>query len=136
MGKLVKGAFKPRDTARARSLRREATPAERQLWSCLRGSQLVGHKFSRQMPIGPYFADFLCRAANLVVELDGNSHDGQIAFDQARDAFLANNGYQVIRFSNQEVFDNLEGVVAAITQALADLPTPSPSRTREGDLNT
>ncbi len=88
------------------------------------------------MPIGPYFADFLCRASRLVVELDGNSHDGRIAFDQARDAFLANDGYQVIRFSNQEVFDNLEGVVAAISQTLTDLPTPSPSRTREGGLNT
>lgn len=133
---MVKGAFKPRDTASARSLRREATPGERALWACLRGGRLNGHKFSRQMPIGPYFADFLCRASRLVVELDGISHDGRIAFDQARDAFLANDGYQVIRFSNQEVFDNLEGVVAAISQALTDLPTPNPSRMREGDLNT
>ncbi|MFO6446419.1 endonuclease domain-containing protein [Erythrobacter sp. NE805] len=64
----------PRDTARARSLRREATLAERTLWVYLARSQL-GAKFSRQMPVGPFFADFLCRELSLVVELDGISHD-------------------------------------------------------------
>ena len=130
---MSKGDFKARDTKRARTLRNEATPAERALWSCLRVSQLNGHKFSRQMPVGPYFADFLCRASRLVVELDGISHDSRIASDGARDAYLAENGYHVIRFTNRQVLENLEGVVTAIAAALADLPTPSPSRKREGN---
>ncbi len=84
------------------------------------------------MPVGAYFADFLCRAAKLVIELDGNSHDAKLDYDARRDAYLDENGYQVLRFSNQQVFENLEGVVAIIEHALARLPTPSPSRLREG----
>lgn len=84
------------------------------------------------MPVDPYFADFLCRAAKLVIELDGNSHDAQLDYDVRRDAYLGENGYQVLRFSNQQVFENMEGVVAIIEHALTRLPTPSPSRLREG----
>lgn len=124
--------FRPRNTKRARSLRKSATPAERQLWRQLRNSSIQGFKFSRQMPVGPYFADFLCRAAKLVIELDGNSHDAKLDYDARRDAYLGENGYQVLRFSNQQVFENLEGAVASIEHALTRLPTPSPSRLREG----
>jgi len=103
----------PRDTARARSLRREATPAERALWVFLARSQL-GAKFSRQMPVGPWFADFLCRELALVVELDGHSHDVAPERDERRDAWMAAHGFAVLRFTNADVVGNVEGVVTAI----------------------
>ena len=105
--------WKPRNTARARSLRREATPAERALWVFLSRSQ-TGAKFSRQMPVGPWFADFLCREWQLVVELDGFSHDAAPERDARRDAWMAEHGFTVLRFANTDVLGNVEGVVTAI----------------------
>ena len=94
---------------------------ERRLWACLAGSRL-GAKFCRQMPIGPYFADFLCRKERLIVEIDGWSHDVRPERDAARDAYLEGTGYRVVRFTNADVRDNLEGVVEVIRQALALRP--------------
>ncbi len=111
------GKFKERDTNRARELRNAATPAERALWRYLSRSQL-GVKFSRQMPAGPYFADFLCRDRNLIVELDGFSHDIQPERDARRDAWLRQAGYRILRFRNDDVRDNVEGVLTAIKLAL------------------
>jgi BirA family biotin operon repressor/biotin-[acetyl-CoA-carboxylase] ligase len=105
--------WKPRNTTRARALRREATPAERALWVFLSKSQ-TGAKFSRQMPVGPWFADFLCRELALVVELDGFSHDIAPERDARRDAWMAAHGFTVLRFTNAEVHENIEGVVTAI----------------------
>ena len=105
--------WSPRDTARARSMRRAATPAERALWVHLARSQ-SGAKFSRQMPVGPYFADFLCRELALVVELDGHSHDVAPQRDARRDAWMAAHGFTVLRFTNADVDGNVEGVVIAI----------------------
>jgi very-short-patch-repair endonuclease len=127
------GQFQPRHTARARDLRNAATPAERKLWHCLSGRKVGGWKFSRQMPAGPYFSDFLCREAQLIIELDGYSHDMRQAYDEDRDHWLGKNGYQVLRFTNAEVMANIEGVVCAIELKLAHLPTPNPSRKREGN---
>ncbi|WP_372732092.1 endonuclease domain-containing protein [Novosphingobium sp.] len=109
--------FKPRNTERARTLRREATPIERLLWRHITGGA-VGAKFSRQMPIGPYFADFLCREWKIVVELDGHSHDLRPDYDAARDRFMADAGYQVLRFTNADVRENCEAVVAMIALAI------------------
>ena len=109
--------FKPRNTERARTLRREATPAERKLWRHLAGRAL-GAKFSRQMPVGPWFADFLCRDLMIVVELDGYSHDLRPEHDAARDRWMAKAGYQVLRFTNADVHGNAEGVVTAIRLAV------------------
>ena len=120
-----------RNTARAKTLRNNATPAERILWQSLRNSRL-GHKFSRQMPIGPYFADFLCRGSKLIVELDGASHDQTAEYDARRDTYCQSQGYQILRFSNADVMGNLEGVVLQIKAALPQPPTPGPSRKREG----
>jgi len=111
--------FRPRNTARARSLRHAATPHERQLWSCLARSAL-GVRFNRQMPVGPYFADFLCRELALIVELDGFSHETRQGYDAARDRWLAEAGYRVLRFPNAALRENLEGVVAAITEAIRE----------------
>ena len=122
--------FRPRNTTRAQSLRNNATDAERKLWSILRKRQLSGAKFSRQMPIGPYICDFLCREHNLVIEADGGQH-AESNRDDARDRYLTDQGFQVLRFWNNDVLENLEGVADRIRSAL---PTPSPSRGREGNL--
>ena len=106
-------SWKPRNTPRARALRRAATPAERALWEHLSRSQ-PGAKFSRQMPVGPWFADFLCRELSLVVEVDGFSHDIDPDRDTSRDAWMAREGFVVLRFTNAEVVANIAGVVSAI----------------------
>ena len=111
--------FEPRNTDRARTLRHAATPAERHLWTALRASAL-GAKFSRQMPLGPYFADFLCRDLKLVIELDGMSHETSADYDQARDAWMATQGYRVLRFLNADVLGNLEGVAIVIRAAVLE----------------
>ncbi len=112
--------WKPRNTARARTLRHQATPAERALWPHLARSQL-GAKFSRQMPVGPFYADFLCRELKLVIELDGFSHDLAPERDAARDCWMEREGYTVLRFINEDVHRNPEGVVTAIREAVARL---------------
>ncbi|OQW72448.1 MAG: hypothetical protein BVN33_13260 [Proteobacteria bacterium ST_bin13] len=124
--------WRPRDTARARKLRNAATPAERKLWLYLGASRLDGHKFSRQMPVGPFYPDFLCRSKRLIVEIDGYSHDTDPTRDAKRDDYLNALGYVVMRFTNDDVMKNVDGVVSAIGIALAERPTPSPSRKREG----
>lgn len=105
------------------------------MWQHLSNSQLDGHKFSRQIPIGPYFADFVCRNAKLVVELDGYSHDVRVEYDAVRTRFIEAQGYRVIRFNNEDVMKSVEDVLTMIGQALTSpsLPTPNPSRLREGN---
>ena len=131
MGLCRMAEWRQRNTLRARELRNQATARERTLWRYLNASRL-GHKFSRQMPVGPYFCDFLRRQAKLVVELDGYSHDLSVDADDRRDRYLEEQGFQVLRFTNTDVEENVEGVVSAISAALADRPTPDPSRKREG----
>ncbi|MGH6696842.1 endonuclease domain-containing protein [Sphingopyxis sp.] len=118
--------FGPRETPKAQKLRREATPPERTLWRAISKRQLEGWKFSRQMPIGPYVADFLCREAKLVVELDGRSHDARQEQDRRRDAYLCEQGYRTLRFSNADAMSNLEGVLMTIAAALNSGPPPAP----------
>ena len=116
----------PRRTAttpRARALRRDMTPAEAKLWGELRGRRLGEYKFRRQQPLGPFYADFYCAEARLVVELDGDTHVGREVEDAARTAFLASEGIAVIRFWNAEVHDNLEGVCTTILTACASRAT-------------
>ncbi|MEH6661951.1 MAG: DUF559 domain-containing protein [Parasphingorhabdus sp.] len=126
--------FKPRNTDRAKSLRNAATPAERELWKYLSRRQVRGRKFSRQMPVGPYYADFLCRELGLIIEIDGYSHETQQGYDAKRTSDLVEHGYKVIRFTNDDVLNNVAGVVGQIELALKDMPTPNPSRKREGDI--
>ena len=118
--------------AHARTLRRTATPAERKLWQVLRNHQVVGLKFRRQMPLGPYIADFYCPAARLVVEVDGISHIDAPG-DAVRDAWMSEQGIRVFRISNLEVLNNLEGVVTAIQQAARLTPPPYPLPQGEGE---
>ena len=112
--------WKPRNTTRARTLRNAATPAERKLWEYLSRSQL-GAKFSRQMPVGPWYADFLCRELQLAVELDGFSHDVQPEKDVRRDADLQARGYTVLHFRNEDVMQDAEAVARAIQLKIEQL---------------
>ncbi|HVV41101.1 MAG TPA: DUF559 domain-containing protein [Nitrobacter sp.] len=101
---------RPAVTGFSRRLRINQTDAETKLWQHLRARQLDGHKFVRQTPIGPYFCDFICRERKLVIEVDGGQHaDSQ--HDKIRSRFLTTNGYRVLRFWNNEVLGNIEGVI-------------------------
>lgn len=109
---------------RARRLRRDSTPAEKGLWAVLRGRGLGGWKFRRQQRIGRYTVDFVCQAARLVVEVDGDSHAFSADADRDRTRFLEAEGYRMIRFANADVLHSGEGVWRMIEIALAE---PSPS---------
>ena len=106
---------------RARGLRAEATDAERKLWAVVRGRQLGGAKFRRQVPIDRCFADFACAEAKLIIELDGGQHNDRAGYDAARSATLAACGWRVIRFWNTDVLENIDGVADTI---LAELKLP------------
>jgi very-short-patch-repair endonuclease len=108
------------ETHRSRALRRTAPAAERLVWRLLSNRGLGGFKFVRQEPIGPYFADFACREAKLAVEIDGATHSTaeELAHDARRSAFLAKQNYRVLRFTNEQVFENVEAVGEAILEAL------------------
>ncbi len=100
----------------ARELRKNMTDAERRVWSKIRRKQLREFQFYRQKNIGDYIVDFYCPAAKLIVELDGGQHysEENIEKDEARDKFLSDLGFRVLRFSNSDVFKNIEGVVTEI----------------------
>jgi very-short-patch-repair endonuclease len=91
---------------------------EWRLWYRLRGRQLMGRKFRRQVPIGPYFADFTCLDARVVVEVDGDHHGDQLVYDARRDHQLGEMGFRVLRFWVAEVDENIEGVIETIADAL------------------
>jgi very-short-patch-repair endonuclease len=117
--------FRRRPTLIAQKLRNTATDAERLLWRHLSRRQLGGYKFSRQMPVGPYICDFMCRQARLAIEVDGGQHDAREPIDQARTKYLASEGFRVLRFWNNEVLETMEGVLIRILQAL-DSAHPQP----------
>ena len=110
---------------RARRLRNFTTKAELKLWNRLRARALDDRKFIRQHPIGPYILDFVCRELRLVIEVDGGQHSLNER-DQLRDRWLVERGYKVLRFRNNEVLDNIEGVLETVKFALADTP-PHPA---------
>jgi very-short-patch-repair endonuclease len=113
-------------TERARRLRSAPTDAEAALWYRLRGRRLSGHKFVRQEPIGPYTVDFICRERRLIIEVDGGQHaDSQS--DAARDRWLSERNYRILRFWNNDVLANMAGVLETIATALAEAP-PHPDR--------
>ena len=99
---------------RAREMRHEPAPAEQKLWWCLRDRRLNGFKFRRQYAVLGYVADYYCAECSLIVELDGDSHEGREQYDAQRTRNLANEGFRIIRFVNTDVFENLDGVLEAI----------------------
>jgi adenine-specific DNA-methyltransferase len=110
----------------ARDLRKHLTEAERRLWWILRQRQLAGHRFRRQAPIGPYVVDFFCPSARLIVELDGGQHAAEADYDANRTRWLEQRGYRVLRFWNNDVLANPEGVVESMRNFLPDTPLPNP----------
>jgi very-short-patch-repair endonuclease len=109
-------------------MRREPTDAEQKLWSMLRGKRLAGWKFKRQEQVGDYIADFVCFAARVIVEADGSQHADSVG-DTERDTYLAGQGFRLMRFWNNEVLTNPDGVATALLAALeTPLPNPSPAR--------
>ena len=102
------------NTAKAKELRKNSTDAERALWRQLRAHRLVGYKFRRQQPIGRYIVDFACFEKHLIIELDGRQHAEQRSYDVERTAWLEAQGFQMLRFWNHEVLQNLEAVTETI----------------------
>ena len=129
---MDKGYTRP--TVRSRELRAHATLAERILWAALSARKIGGVRFNRQFPVGPYICDFVSRGARLVIEVDGESHGHTVDADAARTRFLEAQGYRVVRFTNSDVLGNLDGVAKAVELALANRPSPNPSRKREGSM--
>ncbi|RCJ25821.1 restriction endonuclease [Nostoc sp. ATCC 43529] len=103
----------------ARELRKQQTPAEEILWECLRNRRLLNTKFCRQHNIGRYIADFYCHEKLLIIELDGSIHANQQIQDSIRQNWLQSNHFTVIRFSNEQIFNEIELVLHTIAQALS-----------------
>jgi very-short-patch-repair endonuclease len=112
----MRGGNEPK-VARARELRKIENDAEEKLWHERRGRRLNGHKFIRQLPIGPYFADFACREANLVVEVDGSQHAGG-SRDRYRDEMMNANGWSVLRIWHADVLSGRKSVLETIVAAV------------------
>ena len=110
----------------ARALRRNETFAEKRLWEQLRNRTLEGFKFARQVPIGPFVADFVCRDLKLIVEVDGATHstDEELEKDMRRTEYLSGEGYHVIRFQNDEILNGMDQVLTLISEALQARPRP------------
>ncbi|HEY4204996.1 MAG TPA: endonuclease domain-containing protein [Xanthobacteraceae bacterium] len=120
-----------RRVRRARSFRQNPTDAERKLWQQLRKLQLGSSHIRRQATIGPYFADFACHTNRIVIEIDGGQHADSTA-DLARTAYLNTQGYRVLRFWNNDVLDNIDGVIETVISAFRMAPpTPDPSPPQE-----
>jgi len=115
---------------RARTLRANTTDAERKLWYALRDRRFAGYKFRRQVPIGPYVADFICYAERMVIEVDGGQHADSES-DARRDRWFGQNGFRVLRFWNNDVLKNLEGVLTVVLETLQQ-ETPHPARASRG----
>lgn len=120
------GPGDPMTTDRARTLRKQMPPAEARMWNALRSLRPLGFHFRRQVPLGPYYADFASHHPKLVIELDGDTHASSAQYDAARDTFIRGEGYRVVRIPNHEVMSNLDGVMTAV---MLKLGTPEPLAT-------
>jgi len=117
----------------SRSLRREMTDAEKLLWRHLRMEQFGGHKFRRQHPLGNFIVDFVCLEAALVLEVDGGQHADHSDSDAIRTQWLETKGFRVMRFWNNEVLGNIEGVKLVIWNYLSGIQPPSQPSPCQGE---
>ena len=104
----------------AKSMRRNPTESERHMWLILKDRRLADYKFRRQIPIGPYIADFVCYSARLIIELDGNQHADD--HDTSRDAWLASKGFTILRVWNNQIADDRDAVLDAVWNRLQEKP--------------
>ena len=118
----------------AKNLRKKSTDAERLLWRYLRAKQSEGVKFRRQQPIGNYVVDFVCFENRIVIEVDGGQHQIEKDKDMKRDKWLKEQGFVVLRFWNNEVLKNIEGVMEVIRVNCLCHPPPTPSHQGRGKL--
>jgi very-short-patch-repair endonuclease len=119
---ITQQAVTPAKLQRAKEMRRDMTPAERKLWARLRAGRLEGIHFRRQQIIEPYIVDFYCHQAALVIEVDGDIHLQQQDYDQQREQDLQSHGLRVMRFSNTEINQNIDGVLAEILLTCSTAP--------------
>ena len=125
-----------RQRERARTLRGDMTKAEKRIWLRLRAHRFGGHTFRRQVPIGPYIADFVCLNARLIIEIDGGQHASVRApADAKRDAWLRSQGFSILRFWNNDVLKNTQGVLERIAEVLGESSPPSLTLPRKGGGN-
>jgi very-short-patch-repair endonuclease len=108
----------------ARTMRKGMTTAERIIWSRLKSRSLGGHRFNRQVEVGPYIVDFVCREKRVIFEVDGATHSdtSQMKIDQRRTAFLESEGYTVVRAWNQDIYSNLDAVLYRLLEVLEGRP--------------
>ena len=114
---MTRNRDEPDHLDRARQLRRNMTFPEKRLWRVLRDRRLAGLKFRRQVPVCQFVADFACIETQLIIEVDGESHTGRLSADQRREELLRGAGWRVVRVSNDDVLQNLEGVLSLIVTA-------------------
>ncbi len=121
--RLLYNKFMEDKYIKARELRYNSTTQEQKLWNLLRNKQFNGIKFVRQYPIGDYIVDFACRKLKLIIELDGGQHNEpqNIAYDNKRSEYLTSRGYRIIRFWNNEIDENIEGVYLKLSDIIRDL---------------
>jgi very-short-patch-repair endonuclease len=110
----------------AKSLRSNQTEAEKQLWYNLRAGRFLDLKFKRQKPIGTYIVDFVCLEQKMIIELDGGQHSTQLEYDTKRTEFFESQGYRVLRFWNNQVLQEMVGVLEVIRTQITLSPTPLP----------
>jgi len=122
-------------TQRAKSMRKAMSEPETRMWLALRAERFDRIKFRRQKVIGDYIVDFAANNPKLVIELDGDSHAGNEAYDASRTEFLKSKGYKVIRFTNGDVLSNMDGVLAQLSEVVASLQAapPLPTLSPEGE---
>lgn len=123
-----------RQIDRAKALRRKHTNAEILLWAALRKLRTQGLKFRRQQPIGQYIVDFVCFNKHLIIEVDGSQHDVESVFntsDQKRSIWLESQGFHILRFWNNDVLMNMDGVISKILDDVSNL-SPSPDLPHRG----
>ncbi|SIO03411.1 Very-short-patch-repair endonuclease [Parasphingorhabdus marina DSM 22363] len=117
----------------ARRSRREMTEPETRMWLELRAKRFHGIKFRKQKVIGKYIADFSARDPMLVIEIDGDSHGVQREYEERRTRYLEGQGYRVVRFTNEEVMTNLDGVLQRLGEIVCDMNPPLPTLSPEGE---
>ncbi len=110
----------------ARDLRKNQTDVECLIWRHLRAKRFAEWKFKRQQPLGSYIVDFVCFEARLVIELDGGQHAEQIEYDAVRTRWLRAQRFTVLRFWNNDVIENLDGVMQTVLESLQAAPSPQP----------